>query len=172
MNALDKPKLRIELPNGWRESQEINEGQPVRVFHPPAPTPGVLRVLTDRIAADDASFVAVKMREVAVRFMRPDDARASDRVIEDRPGGGLIASATITATQEDGREETHYLWLLAEAGEGATVDAAMASLAMPRESDGEKAATLAASIVDGAIRGATMARFKLDTVCCGSCGGG
>lgn len=179
MNAVDKPELRLSLPPGWRESAEINEGQPVRVFHPPGGAPGALRVLTDRIAADVgvADAVAVKLREVAVRFVRPDDARAYDRLIEDRPGGGLIATAVITAAQDDGREETHYLWLLAEPGAGPFVDAAMAALALPRGADGDEAASAVATVADQALRAAELSAakkadaVKADTVCCGSCGG-
>jgi hypothetical protein len=179
MNAVDKPELRLSLPPGWRETAEINEGQPVRVFHPPGDAPGVLRVLTDRIAAGgaDAGAVAIKLRETAVRFVRPDDARAYDRVIEDRPGGGLVATAVITAAQDDGREETHYLWLLAEPGEGPFIDAAMAALALPRGADGDEAAAAVAAVADEALRAAELTAnkkadaAKADTVCCGSRGG-
>lgn len=177
MNAVDKPELRLSLPPGWRESAEINEGQPVRVFHPPGDAPGALRVLTDRIAADGGDAVAIKLRETAVRFVRPDDARAYDRLIEDRPAGGLVATAVITAAQDDGREETHYLWLLAEPGEGPFIDAAMAALALPRATDGDEAAAAVAAVVDEALRAAELTANKkadirkADTVCCGSCGG-
>lgn len=160
MKGGDRPSLRLSLPTGWRESEEFNDGQMVRVFHPPAPAPGVLRVLTDSIAAagSDAGALAVKMREVAVRFVRPDDNRAYDRIIEDRPGGGLTAGAVIVAAQEDGREETHYLWMVAQPGQGAFIDAAMASLAMPLEQDGASAAVAVAEIAEEAVRAAELIR--------------
>lgn len=152
--------VRLSLPAGWRESAEINEGQAVRVFQPPAPAPGVLRVLTDSIAAAgaDSGALAVKMREVAVRFVRPDDARAYDRIIEDRPGGGVTAGAALIAEQEDGRRETHYLWMVAQPGRGAFIDAAMASLAMPMDDDGDPGAAAVAEIAEEAMRSAVLTR--------------
>lgn len=159
MTAAAKPALRLTLPPGWRESAEISEGQPLRVFHPPAPAPGVLRLLTDRIAAGgDGATVAVKMREVALRFVRPDDARAGDRIIEDWGRDGIIASATLAAVDETtGRAETHYLWMLAVPAAGAAaVDAAMAALAVPRELDGDDGAAAVAAAADAALRAAVL----------------
>lgn len=159
MTIAAQPVLRLTLPPGWRESADVSEGQPLRVFHPPAPAPGVLRLLTDRIAAGgDGATVAVKMREVALRFVRPDDARAGDRIIEDWVGGGIIASATLAAVDEaTGRAETHYLWMLALPAAGtAAVDAAMAALAMPRELDGDVAAAAVVETADAALRAAAL----------------
>lgn len=165
--------VTLALPAGWTQDWEVNEGQRVRAYRPPPPAPGVMRVLTDRIAAagSDPGSVAVKLREIAVRFVRPDDARVFDRLIEDRPGGGLIATAALIAAQEDGREETHYLWMLAEPGDGASVIAAMAALALPRDDDGEKAAAEVAEAADDALRAARLIRVNAASSCCGACSG-
>lgn len=173
MSAADVD-IDLPLPASWRRDWETNEGQRVRVFLPPPPAPGALRVLTDRIAAAgaDPGSMAVKLREIAVRFVRPDDARVFDRLIEDRPGGGLIATAALIARQDDGREETHYLWMLAAPGEGGMVDAAMAALALPRDSDGDPAAAAVAAAADDALRAARLMRVNDAASCCGACSGG
>lgn len=166
--------VTLALPDGWSQDWEINEGQRVQAFRPPPPVPGVLRVLTDRIAAAgaDPGSLAVKLREIAVRFVRPDDARVFDRLIEDRPGGGLIATAALIAAQDDGREETHYLWMVAEPGDGAAVVAAMAALALPRDADGDPFAAQAAEAADAALRAARLIRVNDGKGPGGTCCGG
>ena len=166
--------VTLPLPDGWSQDWEVNEGQRVQAFRPPPPAPGVLRVLTDSIAAAgvDPGSVAVKLREIAVRFVRPDDARVFDRLIEDRPAGGLIATAALIAAQDDGREETHYLWMVAEPGDGATVIAAMAALALPRDADGDPLAAQVAEAADAALRAASLIRVNDRKGSCGTCCGG
>lgn len=172
MSAADVDVI-LPLPAGWTRDWEVNEGQRICAYRPPPPAPGVLRLLTDRIAAAgaDPGSLAVKLREIAVRFVRPDDARVFDRLIEDRPGGGLIATAALIAAQEDGREETHYLWMLAEPGEGAMVFAVMAALAVPRDDDGDSAAAQVAEAADAALRAARLTRVNEASSCCGACSG-
>lgn len=162
MTAPAAAGLLLALPDGWTASDEINDGQTVRVLRPPAPLPGVLRVLTDRIAADppgDAAAVAVKLREVAVRFVRPDDPRAGDRLIEDGPHGSISASAVLLAEGDsgDGQPETHYLWLRAEPLPGrAMIRAAMAALAVPGDRDGSPDAIGVVGAADVMLMSATF----------------
>lgn len=140
MSGAASPGLIVGLPVGWSAGEETAEGQVVRVFRPPSPLPGVLRLLTDRIAVDppgDGAAATIKMREVALRFVRPDDSRAGDRLIEDGPRGGIVASAVMATENDDGYAEAHYLWLRAEPIDGeAAIRVAMAALALPSDRDG------------------------------------
>lgn len=155
------PRLHLDMPADWRMEWETNDGATVQLWHPPAPAPGALRVLTDRIPADgpDSAAVTIKMRETALRFVRPDDSRAGDRIIENRAidggGMGIVASAMIAATTEDGTPETHYLWMIADPAEGAVLTA-MAALAMPGEVDGTEEASSMVETVDALIRAARL----------------
>lgn len=157
------PRVHLDMPTDWRMEWETNDGATVQVWRPGAALPGTLRILTDRIPADgpDAAAVSIKMRETALRFVRPDDNRVGDRIIESRHpddgegDGGIIASAVIAATTEDGTPETHYLWMIADPADGA-VSTAMAALAVPGAVDGTEAAAAVVELVDGLIRAARL----------------
>lgn len=141
--------VRFHIPADWAIDTEEHEGKPVLALRPPGGQ-GVLRVVADTIAAKDSP--AYTLREVALRFVRPDDGRASDRVLEDRRGGGIIATA-VMVTEEDGRHETHYLWL-AGIEAAASVRVAMFSFAAPAEWDGALSDVLGP--LDEAIRSAEI----------------
>lgn len=141
--------VRFRIPADWAIDTEEHEGKPVLALRPPGGR-GVLRLVADVISAKDSP--AYTLREVALRFVRPDDGRASDRVLEDRPGGGIIATA-VMVTDEDGRRETHYLWL-AGVEAVASVRVAMFSFATPVEHDGTLGDLLAP--LDDAIRAAEI----------------
>ncbi|NYZ17341.1 hypothetical protein HL658_32765 [Azospirillum sp. RWY-5-1] len=152
--------VRFRLPADWTIRMEEHEGHAVTAFD--APGGGTLRLVTDRVTPPRAGEggTAVLLREMALRFVRPDDPRCGDRVVEDRPGGGLIASAVLR-TDEDGRTtwhghaEAHYLWMLG-AEQGGRVAAAMFSFALSTAQDGEEAAVAAIGTADAAIRAAAF----------------
>lgn len=151
--------VRFRLPPGWSIDVDEHEGHPVAVFRPPAPSGGVLRLVTDRKPPrpEDAGVDAV-LREMALRFVRPDDPRAGDRTVEDRFAAGrtdgLIAQA-VMVTEEDGRRETHYLWLIGaeRAGQAAV---AMFSFALPAILDGDESCSATLGMIDAAIRAAVL----------------
>ncbi len=160
--------VRFRLPPGWATDVEDHEGQPVAVFRPPPPAGGLLRLVTDRVApkpdpaagtgrADmgtDMGGVPEILREMALRFVRPQDQRAGDRLVEDRPDGGILAQAMMR-TDEDGRAETHYLWLVGAERSGAAA-VAMFSFALPAILDGDESCAETLGRVDEAIRSADI----------------
>ncbi len=144
--------VRLTLPDGWTAGTEEHEGRPTAVFRPPA-GPGALRLVTESLAPGGGVGAAeVTLREMALRFLRPDDARVADRVLEDRPGGGIIATAALRAGEG---QETHYLWMIG-AADGAGVRAAMFGCALAAAEDGTDAAAAVLGAVDDAIRGAVL----------------
>lgn len=146
--------VRFRLPADWTIRMEEHEGHAVAAFD--APGGGALRLVTDRVAPPRAGGggTAVLLREMALRFVRPDDPRCGDRVVEDRPGGGLIATA-VMRTDQDGRLEVHYLWMLG-AEQDDRVAAAMFSFALPAAHDGGEEAVAAIGTADAAIRAAEL----------------
>lgn len=146
--------VRFRLPADWTVRMEEHEGHAVAAFD--APGGGTLRLVTDRVAPPQAGSggTVLLLREMALRFVRPDDPRAGDRVVEDRPGGGLIATA-VMRTDQDGRAEVHYLWMLGAERDGR-VSAAMFSFALPADRDGEEGAVAAVGTADAAVRAAVL----------------
>ena len=155
--------VRFRLPPGWAVDVEEHEGQPVGTFRPPPPAAGVLRVVTDRVTPrPESGGAAGTLQEMALRFVRPQDPRAGDRTVESRADGAVIAQAMMR-TEEDGRAETHYLWLVggerAEAAGtlGGTVAAvAMFSFALPALMDGDDSCAEMLGRIDDAIRNAEI----------------
>lgn len=157
--------VRFRLPAGWRVEVEEHEGHAVAAFHPPPPAGGVLRLVTDRVAPKEGpDGVTATLREMALRFVRPDDPRAGDRSVEpwaqggasggDTGEDGIIAQA-VMATDEDGRAETHYLWLVgAERAGRAAV--AMFSFGLPAILDGDESCADTLARIDAAIRAAEI----------------
>lgn len=155
--------VRFRLPPGWAVDVEEHEGQPVGTFRPPPPAAGVLRLVTDRVAPrPESGGVAGTLQEMALRFVRPQDPRAGDRTVESRADGAVIAQAMMR-TEEDGRAETHYLWLVgAERADaagtvaGAVAAVAMFSFALPALMDGDDSCAEMLGRIDDAIRNAEI----------------
>lgn len=159
--------VRFRLPAGWSVEVEEHEGHPVAAFRPPLPAGGVLRLVTDRKTPrpEDAGTDGL-LQEMALRFVRPDDPRAGDRTVEDRivagterddtgsRTDGLIAQA-VMVTEEDGRRETHYLWLIGadRAGQAAV---AMFNFALPAILDGDESCAVTLGAIDEAVRAAEL----------------
>lgn len=147
--------VRFRLPAGWRADVEEHEGHAVAAFHPPAPAGGVLRLVTDRVAPKEGpDGVTAVLREMALRFVRPDDPRASDRTVEPWGEDGVVAQA-VMVTEEDGRADAHYLWLVgAERAGQASV--AMFSYGLPAIMDGDESCAATLAQLDTAIRAAEI----------------
>ena len=106
--------------------------------------------------------MAGTLREMALRFVRPQDPRAGDRTVESRADGAVIAQAMMR-TEEDGRAETHYLWLVgaeraqtAGTAGGAVAAVAMFSFALPALMDGDDSCAEMLGRIDDAIRNAEI----------------
>ncbi|WP_042442201.1 hypothetical protein [Azospirillum sp. B510] len=153
--------VRFRLPAGWTVDVEEHEGQPVGSFRPPPPAVGVLRLVTDRVTPrPDSGGTAGTLREMALRFVRPQDPRAGDRTVESRADGAVIAQAMMR-TEEDGRAETHYLWLVGAerppaGGRDAVAAVAMFSFALPDLMDGDESCAEMLGRIDDAIRNAEI----------------
>lgn len=147
--------VRFRLPAGWAADVEEHEGQLVAAFRPPPPAGGTLRLVTDRVTPrPESGGVAGALQEMALRFVRPQDQRAGDRTVETRDDGATVARAMMT-TDEDGRAETHYLWLLGAKRAGVAA-VAMFSFALPTLLDGDASCAEALSLVDEAILSAEI----------------
>ncbi|MGF7174547.1 hypothetical protein [Azospirillum doebereinerae] len=147
--------VRFRLPSGWAAEVEEHEGQPVATFRPPPPAGGTLRLVTDRVTPKpEAGGVAATLREMALRFVRPQDQRAGDRTVETRADGALVAQA-VMMTDEDGRAETHYLWLVGAERDGQAA-VAMFSYALPAILDGDESCAAMLGRIDAAIQTAEL----------------
>ncbi|WP_298377802.1 hypothetical protein [Azospirillum sp.] len=147
--------VRFRLPPNWAAEVEEHEGQPVATFRPPPPAGGTLRLVTDRVTPKpDSGGVAGTLQEMALRFVRPHDQRAGDRTVEPRPDGGVIAQAMMR-TDEEGRAETHYLWLIGADRDGVAA-VAMFSVALPAILDGDESCAAMLGEIDEAIRAARI----------------
>ncbi|WP_448208460.1 hypothetical protein [Azospirillum sp. sgz302134] len=155
--------VRFRLPAGWRADVEEHEGHAVAAFHPPAPVGGTLRLVTDRVAPKEGpDGVGAVLRELALRFVRPDDSRASDRTVEpwggpdgDPDGDAGVLAQAVMVTEEDGRTDAHYLWLIGaeRAGQAAV---AMFSYGLPFVMDGDESCSATLATLDAAIRSAEI----------------
>ena len=149
----------FRLPAGWAVDVEEHEGQPVGTFRPPPPAGGVLRLVTDRVVPrPESGGTAATLQEMALRFVRPQDPRAGDRTVESRADGAVIAQAMMR-TEEEGRAETHYLWLVgAERPDtaGSVAAVAMFSFALPDLMDGDESCAEMLGRIDDAIRNAEI----------------
>lgn len=156
--------VEFSLPSDWSADVEDHEGHSVAVFLPPAPIAGTLRLVTDSVSPKEGpDGVGAVLQEMALRFVRPDDSRASDRIIapwdnaQARELGteeGVVAQA-VMATEEDGRAELHYLWLIGveRAGRAAV---AMFSFLVPAHMDGDPDIADAIARLDNMIRDARI----------------
>ncbi|WP_245986463.1 hypothetical protein [Azospirillum thermophilum] len=146
--------VRFRLPADWSMEVEEHEGHAVAAFRPPPPAGGVLRLVTDRVTPrPDSGGVEAVLQEMALRFVRPDDPRAGDRTVEPHRDG-VIAQA-VMHTEEDGRAEVHYLWLIGSDRDGRA-SVAMFSVALPAILDGDESCAVMLGQVDGLVRDAEI----------------
>ncbi|HYH21448.1 MAG TPA: hypothetical protein VD995_22805 [Azospirillum sp.] len=146
--------VRFRVPAHWAPAVEEREGMDVLTFRPADSVGGTLNVLVDeRTPAAGESAEAV-LQEMALRFVRPDDTRASDRTVEDRADGARLAQVAMV-TEEDGRVESHYLWLLGRV-DGGRVGVAMFSYTLPARLDGQEPHVSTLAALDAAIRAAVL----------------
>lgn len=146
--------VRFRIPADWTVTSEDREGIEVLVFHPADSGGGALHVLADERSPRAGEPVEALLHEMVLRFVRPDDARVSDRTVEDREDGVRMAQAAMV-TEEDGRTQSHYLWLLGRALEGQ-VRVAMFSYTMPAPFDGQEPHVSNLAGLDAAIRAAEL----------------
>jgi hypothetical protein len=147
--------VRFHLPVGWTADVEEHEGHAVAAFRPPDGGDGTLRLVTDLVTPrPEQGGADLVLREMALRFVRPDDGRASDRTVESRDDGAVIAQA-VMHTDEDGRAETHYLWLVGDE-RGGRAAVAMFSYALPTLLDGDEDSAAILAQLDPMIRSAEL----------------
>lgn len=146
--------VRFRVPLDWTVSSEDREGIEVVAFHPAEASGAALRVLTDERLPRPGEAAEATLHEMVLRFVRPDDARVSDRSVEDRPDGARLAQAAML-TEEDGRAESHYLWLLGRVRDGR-VRVAMFSYTLPAQHDGQEPHVSVLAGLDAAVRAAEL----------------
>lgn len=146
--------VRFRVPMGWTVSSEDREGIEVLAFDPADSGGGAFRVLADERAPRPGEPAEATLHEMVLRFVRPDDARVSDRSVEEREDGARLAQAAMV-TEEDGRTESHYLWLLGRVRDGR-VRVAMFSYTLPALFDGQEPHVSNLAGLDAAIRAAEL----------------
>jgi len=146
--------VRFRVPMEWTVTSEDREGIEVVIFRPAQADGGALHVLTDERGPRAGEPAEAVLHEMAMRFVRPDDARVSDRSVEDREDGARIAQAAMV-TEEDGRTESHYLWLLGRVRDGKA-RVAMFSYTLPAHFDGQEPHVSTLAGLDAAIRTAEL----------------
>lgn len=146
--------VRFRVPAHWAPAVEEREGMDVLTFRPADSAGGTLNVLVDERAPATGESAEAVLQEMALRFVRPDDARASDRTVEDRADGARLAQVAMV-TEEDGRAESHYLWLLGRV-RGGRVGVAMFSYTLPADLDGREPHVSTLAALDAAIRAAVL----------------
>lgn len=146
--------VRFRVPMGWTVSSEDREGIEVLAFAPNDSGGGAFHVLVDERAPRPGEPAEAVLHEMALRFVRPDDSRVSDRSIEEREDGARLALAAMV-TEEDGRAESHYLWLLGRVRDGRA-RVAMFSYTVPALFDGQEPHVSNLAGLDAAIRAAEL----------------
>ena len=154
---LFEKRVRFRLPADWLEGQEAGIG----VFQPPREGGGTLRVTSEVLRhagppgdGDLAAATRVILRQTAENFVRPDDPRGSDRIVEQLDDGGLIASYS-ARTELDGDKLVIYLWMRGKAM-AETVTVAVFSFAMAQEKDGDEEFAAIMGMLDTEIRAAGL----------------
>src|SRR3954470_4375857 len=91
---LFEKRVRFRLPADWLEGVEAGIG----VFQPPQEGGGTLRVTSYVLRhggppgdGDLAAATRVILRQTVENFVRPDDPRVEDRIIDELDDGSLIA---------------------------------------------------------------------------------
>jgi len=154
---LFEKRVRFRLPADWLEGEEGGVG----IFPPPRPGGGTLRVTSEVMRhggppgdGDLAAATRVILRQTVENFIRPDDPRCGDRVVEQLDDGSLIASYS-ARTEIDGDKLVIYLWMRGKAmADAATL--AVFSFAMAAEDDGSEAFAAIVGMLDSEIRAAGL----------------
>ncbi len=148
--------VRFRVPRDWAAASETREGIDVVVFRPTeaGDDGGALHVLTDERSPRAGESPEAVLHEMAIRFVRPDDGRVTDRAVDDRADGVRIAQAAMT-TEEDGSAQSHYLWLLGHV-RNSQVRVAMFSYTAPARFDGQEPHVSTLAGLDAAIREAAL----------------
>jgi hypothetical protein len=154
---LFEKRVRFRLPADWLEGAEAGVG----VFQPPRDGGGTLRVTSEVLRhggpsgdGDLAAATRVILHQTAENFVRADDPRCGDRVIDQVDDGSLIASYS-ARTEIDGDKLVIYLWMRGKAM-AETVTIAVFSFAMAAESDGDEAFAAIVGMLDSEIRAAGL----------------
>jgi hypothetical protein len=154
---LFEKRVRFRLPADWLEGAEAGIG----VFQPPQEGGGTLRVTSEVLRhggppgdGDLAAATRVILRQTVENFVRPDDPRVEDRIIDELDDGSLIASYS-ARTEIDGDKLVIYLWMRGKAiAEAVTI--AVFSFAMAAENDGDEAFAAIVGMLDSEIRAAGL----------------
>jgi hypothetical protein len=150
---LFEKRVRFRLPADWLEGAEAGVG----VFQLPREGGGTLRVTSEVLRhggppgdGDLAAATRVILHQTAENFVRADDSRIGDRVIDQLDDGSLIASYS-ARTDIDGDKLVIYLWMRGKAmAEAVTI--AVFSFAMAAENDGDEAFASIIGMLDSEIR--------------------
>src|SRR5687768_13548260 len=83
-------QVTFRLPADWIETMEDGLG----LFQPARPDSGSLRVTTEvmEAASDLPATTRSLLVQTAERFVRADDPRGHDRMVEETDDGGIFAS--------------------------------------------------------------------------------
>ncbi|WP_207485017.1 hypothetical protein [Arenibaculum pallidiluteum] len=136
--------LRLRLPADWRGAPE-EDG--VSCWTPDPPDGGALRILLETLSGGDA---AVRMLEMATRFLQPGDVRAADRTLEQLEDGALLATLHAQA-EADGAPAAFYLWMKGVAADPGAL-CALFSFSLPAARDGDPHFAALLSMLDAEIR--------------------
>jgi hypothetical protein len=149
---LFEKRVRFRLPADWLEGAEAGVG----VFQPPQEGGGTLRVTSEVLrhggppGDGDLAATRVILHQTAENFVRPNDSRIGDRIIDQLDDGSLIASYS-ARTEIDGDKLVIYLWMRGKAM-AETVTIAVFSFAMAAENDGGEAFAAIVGMLDSEIR--------------------
>lgn len=140
--------VRFQLPADWSRRVDEQDGHAVCVFQPPDGD-GTLHVVADRVpVSEGAGTGIVLLRELALRFVRPDDSRAGDRIVDAHPQGGILAQLVMRTTEAGG--EVHYLWFVGDV-RGDRIATAMFNFRIAGDRDGLPALAARIDRVERAI---------------------
>jgi len=150
-------RVSFRLPADWLDGMEDGVG----IFHPPRPRGGTLRVTTEELRhggnpgdGDLAAATRVILRQTAENFVRADDSRVGDRVLEQLDDGSMLASYN-ARTMIEGDMVAIYMWLRGKAVK-EVVTLAVFSFALAASADGSDAFVTAIGMLDDEIRAAEL----------------
>jgi hypothetical protein len=145
-------QVTFRLPADWIETMEDGLG----LFQPARPDSGSLRVTTEvmEAASDLPATTRSLLVQTAERFVRADDPRGHDRMVEEIDDGGIFASFN-ARTVIDGANVMIYLWLRGRTS-WRRVTVALFSYVLPAERDGEVPFVDTVAMLDREIRDARI----------------